>query len=67
MIERSYVGWIEIDVKGTLKYWDKPKMNYGMAIDVFDADEKQLDSRNFFYLQDCKAGKSVVPFVLTNI
>lgn len=64
MIERSYVGWVEIDVKGTLRYWSTPKLNDGLVIDVYDADERQLDARNFFYLQDCKAGKSVVPFCI---
>lgn len=66
MIERNYNGWIEIDAKGTLKYWDQPRLNYGMSIDVFDEDEKQLDSREFFHLQSCEAGKSVVPFDLIN-
>lgn len=59
MIDRSYSGWIEIDARGTLKYWDLQKNNHGMAIDVYDQEEKQLDAREFFHLQDCEAGKSV--------
>lgn len=66
MVERNYNGWIEIDAKGTLKFWDKARLNYGLAIDVYDQDENQLDAREFFHLQECEAGKSVVPFALTN-
>lgn len=66
MVERNYNGWIEIDAKGTLKYWDKARLNYGMAIDVFDENEDQIDAKEFFTLQSCEAGKSVVPFALIN-
>lgn len=66
MIEKNYSGWIEIDAKGTLKFWEKARLNYGMAIDVYSQDDYQLDAREFFRLQECEAGKSVVPFDLTN-
>jgi hypothetical protein len=66
MIEKGFSGWIEIDAKGTLKYWDQQKNNYGVAVDVYDQDENQLDAREFFHLQNCEAGKSV-SFVFTKI
>lgn len=59
MIPKSYSGWLEIDARGTLHFWDLAKNNHGMAIDVYDDEEKQLDAREFFHLQDCEAGKSV--------
>jgi hypothetical protein len=66
MVEKNYNGWVEADLKGTLKYWDKARLNYGLAIDVYNQDEQQLDARDFFHLQECQAGKSVVPFALIN-
>lgn len=62
MIEKNYKGWIEIDAKGTLKYWNNPRNNHGLSIGVYDSDDKELDAREHFVLQDCEAGKSVVPF-----
>jgi hypothetical protein len=66
MVEKSYVGWVEIDAKGTLKYWEKAKNNLGFAIDVYDQDDKILDARQHFHLQDCEGGKSVVSNVYIN-
>lgn len=66
MIEKDYKGWIEIDAKGTLKYWDRPRLNYGLAIDVIDKDDKMLDAREYFHIQNCEAGKSVVSFAIIN-
>lgn len=60
MVEKNFSGWVEMDGKGTLKFWDSPRNNYGLSIDVFDINENQLDARDHFYLQDCEAGKSVV-------
>lgn len=66
MVERGYTGWIEIDAKGTLMYWNNPRNNYGLAVDVYDEDNNQLDARDFFYLQSCEAGKSVSLQALKN-
>lgn len=60
MIQSNFNGWIEIDALSTLKFWDLPKNNYGIAIDIYDADENQLDAKEHFHLQNCEAGKSDV-------
>lgn len=60
MIQTNFSGWIEIDALSTLKFWDHPKNNYGLAVDVYDQDENQLDAKEHFHLQSCEAGKSGV-------
>jgi hypothetical protein len=60
MIESNFEGWIAMDAKGTLKYWDNPNSNYGLAIDVYDSNENHLDAKEHFDLQDCEAGMCVV-------
>lgn len=60
MIQNNFNGWVEIDGLSTLKFWDHPRNNYGLAIDLYDQDEKQLDAKEHFHLQNCEAGKSDV-------
>lgn len=60
MIQNNFNGWIEIDALSTLKFWDLPKNNFGMAIDIYDQDDNQLDAKEHFHLQNCEAGKSDV-------
>lgn len=59
-VAHNFNGWLEIDVLATLKYWDQPKNNLGMAIDIYDKDDNQLDAKEHFHLQNCEAGKSEV-------
>ncbi|CRL06849.1 CLUMA_CG019482, isoform A [Clunio marinus] len=58
-IKSNFNGWVEIDALLTLKYWDHPRNNYGIAIDIFDDEENQLDAKEHFHLQNCEAGVQV--------
>lgn len=58
MIQRNFNGWVEIDALSTLKFWELPRNNLGLAIDIFDEDDNQLDAKDHFHLQNCEAGKS---------
>lgn len=60
LITSNSQGWIEIDIKSTLRFWDHQNKNYGLAIDVYDQDEKHLDAHDYFAMQSCEAGKSEV-------
>ncbi|KAG5679400.1 hypothetical protein PVAND_008968 [Polypedilum vanderplanki] len=53
LIPSKRVGWIEVDVISTLKFWNNPKNNYGLSIDMYDEQGKQLDAREYFELQNC--------------
>lgn len=60
MIPANFNGWVEIDALSTLKFWENTRHNYGLAIDIYDQDEKPLDAKMHFHLQNCEAGKSEV-------
>lgn len=60
MIASNFNGWVEINALSTLKFWDLARTNYGMAIDIYDQDDNQLDAKEHFHLQNCEAGKSGV-------
>lgn len=60
MVASNFNGWIEIDALSTVKSWDNIKNNYGLAIDIYDQDENQLNAKEHFHLQNCQAGKSDV-------
>lgn len=60
MVSSNFNGWVEVEALMTLKFWDHPKNNYGMAIDVYDQDDNHLDAKEHFHLQNCEAGKSGV-------
>lgn len=59
-IGSDFTGWVEINAMLTMKGWENAKNNYGLAIDVYDQDENQLDAKEHFHLQNCEAGKSDV-------
>ena len=59
-IEINKHGWIEIDALATLRFWSPARNNYGLAIDIHDQDDNQLDAKEHFHLQNCEAGKSDV-------
>jgi hypothetical protein len=60
LIKSDFNGWVEIDALSTMKFWDSPKSNYGIAIDIYDDNDNQLDAKEHFHLQNCEAGKSEV-------
>ncbi|XP_058125416.1 protein anachronism [Anopheles ziemanni] len=49
----SYRGWISMDTLLAVKMWDKPKSNFGIAIDVEDMDDRPLRAADFFQPTDC--------------
>jgi hypothetical protein len=53
-VSRNYEGWIELDVKLALKIWEKPRRNYGLAIDVQDLDDVQLKATEYFHPYNCE-------------
>jgi hypothetical protein len=57
MLQANFNGWVEIDALATLKFWDAVKNNNGLAIDIYDQDDNQLDAREHFHLQNCQAGE----------
>lgn len=60
MISSDLNGWVEINAMSTMKFWDHVKNNFGLAVDIYDQDENQLDAKEHFHLQNCEAGKSEV-------
>jgi hypothetical protein len=60
MIPSTFEGWVEIDALSTVRFWDNTKNNLGLAVDIYDQDENQLNAKEHFHLQNCEAGKSVV-------
>lgn len=52
-ITQSYRGWISMDTLLAVKLWDKPKSNFGIAIDVEDLDDRPLRAADFFQPTDC--------------
>lgn len=64
-ITQSYRGWISLDTLLAVKLWDKPKSNFGIAIDVEDLDDRPLRAADFFQPSDCsEASRTNVTTVL---
>uniref|UniRef100_A0A1B0CW33 Putative secreted protein n=1 Tax=Lutzomyia longipalpis TaxID=7200 RepID=A0A1B0CW33_LUTLO len=42
MVDKFFVGWVELDVRQAVKLWEKPNKNLGLAIDVHDQDDNLL-------------------------
>lgn len=57
MIGSKTHNWIEINANATLKYWDLPRNNLGIGIDVYDEDDNHLEAREHFHMQYCEEGK----------
>ncbi|GAB0089944.1 protein anachronism-like [Sergentomyia squamirostris] len=55
MVDKSFVGWVELDVRQAVKLWEKPSKNLGLAIDVHDQDENPLKASLFFHQHSCEA------------
>ncbi|XP_059614489.1 uncharacterized protein LOC132260421 isoform X2 [Phlebotomus argentipes] len=55
MVDKSFVGWVELDVRQAVKLWEKPNKNLGLAIDVHDQDENSLRASQFFFQHSCEA------------
>ena len=66
MIASDFNGWVDINALATVKYWEQPKNNFGLAVDIFDQDDNQLDAKEHFHLQNCEAGKSDAFHALAN-
>lgn len=60
MISSTFNGWVEVDALSTVRLWDSLRNNLGLAVDMYDMDENQLNAKEHFHLQNCEAGKSVV-------
>ncbi|XP_055707556.1 uncharacterized protein LOC129804347 isoform X3 [Phlebotomus papatasi] len=55
MVDKSFVGWVELDVRQAVKLWEKPSKNLGLAIDVHDQDGNILKASQFFFQHSCEA------------
>lgn len=65
MVDRSFVGWVELDVRQAVKLWEKPSKNLGLAIDVHDQDGNILKASQFFFQHSCEACECAIECFLT--
>ncbi|XP_055690866.1 uncharacterized protein LOC129794214 isoform X6 [Lutzomyia longipalpis] len=54
MVDKFFVGWVELDVRQAVKLWEKPNKNLGLAIDVHDQDDNLLRASQFFIQHSCE-------------
>ncbi|CAO1374315.1 unnamed protein product [Diamesa serratosioi] len=57
MVSQSQHGWIEFDIKHTIRTWENVNKNFGLSVDVYDQDEVQLKAHNYFRMQDWSGSK----------
>lgn len=55
MMAMDYVGWLEFDIKSTIRDWVEDK-NYGLEIVVEDTVEKTYNPAYFFQSMNCSEG-----------
>ncbi|XP_055690862.1 uncharacterized protein LOC129794214 isoform X2 [Lutzomyia longipalpis] len=66
MVDKFFVGWVELDVRQAVKLWEKPNKNLGLAIDVHDQDDNLLRASQFFIQHSCEASPFPWSFISEN-